>query len=99
MAERIVLTTAEVTPQITTTDYRVVGIHLDREPQARILVNFRGTNGETREWKVDDPVRASNLLKALNTANLQLKSLERRCLELAMGDGVFAGAIAGTPDV
>jgi hypothetical protein len=101
--EKITLATPEVVPQIQTTDYRPVKIHLDREPEARIFVLFYGTNGERREWRVDDAARALTLLKALNTANLSLKSLERRCLEQAIADGVFgnpatAGTVTGVPD-
>lgn len=96
--ERIQLTVAEVVPQMQTTEYRPIRILLDREPQPFILVLFVGTNGERREWRVDDPVRAFTLLKGLNTARLDLKSLEKRCMEQAIADGVFAGAITGAPD-
>jgi hypothetical protein len=97
--ERITLAAPEVVPQIQTTDYRPVVIHLEREPQPRVVVLFAGTNGERKEWRVDDPARALTLLKALNTANLTLNSLEKRCMTQAIADGVFAGAITGTPDV
>jgi hypothetical protein len=96
--ERITLTVPEVQPQIQTLDYRPITIVLDREPRARILVVFLGTNGERREWRVEDPVRALTLIKALNKADLTTNSLDKRCMTQALADGVFAGTITGTPD-
>lgn len=96
--EKITLAVPEVIPQIQTLDYLPITIVLDRWPTARILVAFRGTNGEHREWRVDDPVRALNLLRALNKANLSVKSLNTWVMELAISDGVFQGSITGTPD-
>jgi hypothetical protein len=96
--EKITLTAPEVVPQLTTVDYRPIQIHLTEEPVPQILVIFKGTNGERRQWVVDDPVRALNLLKALDTANLSLKSLRRRCMEQAIADGVFGGTVTGVPD-
>ena len=98
MAEKITLATPEVIPQVTTTDYQITAIHLHVRPVARIVVNFQGTNNEARQWIVDDPARALMLIKALNTANLSLKSLERRIFEQAITDGIFTGTITGTPD-
>src|SRR4051794_37831653 len=98
MGERITLTTPEVVPQQQTTEYRPVLIHLEREPQPRLYVVFAGSNGERREWRVDEPGRALTLIKALNTANLTTNSLEKRCMTQAIADGVFAGAVTGAPD-
>jgi hypothetical protein len=97
--EFVTLAAPEIVPQIVTTDYRIVAVHLLREPVAQILVTFRGTNGEPKEWRVADPVVAAARLKALNTANLSVKSLNTRIFELAIADGVFAGTVTGTPDV
>lgn len=94
--ETIALTTPESTPAITTTGYRVVAINLQWELE-HIDVTFKGTNGEFKRWVVDGAL-ATTRMKALNTANLTVKSLHRRCIELAITDGVFAGTVTGTPD-
>lgn len=96
--ESITLATPEVVPQITTTDYRIVQVHLLREPAPMIVVQFRGTNGEMKEWRVLDPAVAIQKIKTLNTANLSVKSLDKRIFEQAIADGVFAGAVSGAPD-
>lgn len=94
--ETIVLTTPEVVSQ-TTTGYHIIGIYLILEPPS-IFVAFRGTNGETREWRVTDAAVAGPLLTALSKANLSVKSLPKRIMEQAIADGVFAGTISGAPD-
>ncbi len=40
-----------------------------------------------------------NAMVALNTANLSIKSPQRRILERLVADGKLTGSIAGTPDV
>jgi hypothetical protein len=94
--EKITLTVPELVPAIQTSDYTPDDIFLSRR-QRLILVKFFGTNGEVREWKVEGQL-ALDRLKALNTANLSTKSLYRRCMELAIADGVFEGAVTGAPD-
>ncbi len=94
--ESVTLTTPEVTPAITTTDYRVSLLVLDVEG-AHIVIHLRGTNGERHEYRYDDP-DATPLLVALNKANLSVKSLQRRVLERLIADGKLAGSIAGSPD-
>lgn len=94
--ESIALAAPEIVPQITTTEYRIVEVHLFWDLPV-ISVKFRGTNGEMREWRVEGTAALAKL-KALNTANLSVKSLHRRVMELAIADGVFAGSVAGTPD-
>ena len=85
--------------QPSTTDFRVGSIHLQRWPQWAIRVVFVGTNNEVKQWTVEDQGRAQTLITALNKANLQTKSLERRCLEQAVADGALpAGSVTGTPD-
>jgi hypothetical protein len=96
MAETVTLATPEITPQITTTDYRVSYLQLDIE-RASVVIHLRGTNGERKEVRYEGPV-ASSLMVALNTANLSVKSLQRRILERIITDGRIAGAVSGSPD-
>lgn len=41
---------------------------------------------------------ATDLMKALNKADLSVKSLHRRVLEYLINDGKLAGTISGAPD-
>ncbi len=50
-----------------------------------------------REFRYEGSI-AMTLLLALNTANLTIKSLERRVLERLIADGLLAGAVTGLPD-
>lgn len=94
--ESVTLTTPEVIPQITTTDYRVTYLQMDW-PQASIVIHLLGTNGERKEVRYDGAV-ATTLMVALNTANLSIKSLHRRILERLIADGKLAGTVNGVPD-
>ena len=92
--ETLTLTTPEVTPQITTADYKVALLVIDVEG-ASIVIHLRGANGERKEFRYDD---AATTIRALNTANLQVKSLQRRILEKLIADGKLAGNVSGVPD-
>jgi hypothetical protein len=94
--EAVTLTTPEITPQITTTDYRVIGLLLEWE-RASIVMHLRGTNGERKECRYDG-AEATTLMRALNVANLSIKSLHRRILERLIADGKIAGSVSGVPD-
>lgn len=96
MAETIILTTPEVTPQITTTDYRVVYLLLEWE-QAFIVIHLRGTNGERKVARYEGS-EATTLMQTLNKANLSIKSLHCRILEKLIADGKLSGSISGSPD-
>lgn len=96
MAETVTLTSPEVTPQITTTDYRVAYLQMDWD-RASIVIHLRGTNSERKEIRYDGP-EASSLMVALNKANLSIKSLQRRILERIVADGKIVGAVTGVPD-
>lgn len=95
MAESITLATPEVVSR-TTTDYRIGRMTFDPDAQL-ILILFRGTNGEQREWRVEGAT-AMTRMRALMKADLSTKSLPRRIMEAAIADGVFAGTISGAPD-
>lgn len=100
MAEIITLAVPEVIPAKQTTDYRIEEFTVNRAiPVWRVV--FRGTNGETKVWTAPDAPTALANIRALNTANLTIKSLDRRLYEGALNAGVFGvsgGAIAGAPD-
>jgi len=96
MSETLTLTAPEITPAITTSDYKVALLHLDVEG-AQIGIHLRGTNGERKEFRYDG-AEATALLHALNTANLSIKSLQRRILEKLIADGKLLGTVSGVPD-
>lgn len=94
--EALTLSTPEVVPAITTTEYRVSRIMLDPDG-AEISIHYRGTNGERRELRYSG-ADATTKMRALNKANLSLKSLNTRLLELLATDGKRAGSVTGDPD-
>ena len=96
MSETLNLTTAEVTPAITTSDYHVIYISFDWE-RALILIAVRGTHGERREFRYEGDT-ATTLMVALNKINLSTKSLQRRILERLDSDGLLLGTVSGSPD-
>ena len=96
MAETLTLTTPEVVPAITTTDYRVVFELKDIE-QRLFVVHVRGTNGERKEFRYEGS-DALDIMRVLNKANLSVKSEQRRILERLTADGKLAGAVTGSPD-
>lgn len=96
MAEFLTLAAPEIIPAVTTTDYKVALLLLDVEG-AQIAIHVRGTNGERKEFRYEK-AEAVALLHALNTANLTVKSLQRRILEKLIADGKLVGAVNGVPD-
>lgn len=96
MAEQLDLAVPEVKPEVVTTAYRVARMWLDVEGET-FSVQLRGTNGERREIRREGP-EALALMVALNTANLSIRSLQRRVLEWAVSQGELAGVVSGTPD-
>jgi small-conductance mechanosensitive channel len=98
MAEQLSLTTQEVTPQVVNTAYRVAQIHLSVLPVPMVIVQLFGDNGERIEVRTDTDTEAQQLLQQLNTANLNVKSLQRRCLEWCASKlPRLAGTVSGTP--
>lgn len=94
--ETLTLTTPEVVPQITTSDYKIASLLLDVEGST-IVVHLRGTNGERKEFRYEGAT-AKTLLTALNKADLSVKSLQRRILERLLADSKLTGAVTGLPD-
>lgn len=95
MAEQINLTTAD---QVVagTNDYHVAALLLDWDG-ARIDVRLIAANGLSRTISYSGDT-ATTLMKALNTANLSIKSLHKRIFERLVAGGYLAGAVSGVPD-
>lgn len=93
MAEELILTVPEVK---TNRDYRVIAIY-KHYPDGIFHVDLRGTNGEHfgHEWRGDI---ARTFIRALNTANLSIKSEERRILDRLVLEGIIVGTVQGSPD-
>lgn len=98
MAEQLGLTTPEVKPQVTTANYKIGFIGLYVQPTADVVVHLLGDNGERVEVRTANETEATTLLQQLNTANLSIKSLQRRVLEWCSGKlARLAGTVSGTP--
>lgn len=98
MAEQLGLTAPEVKPQLTTANYKIAYIGLFVSPVADVVVLLVGDNGERLEVRTANEAEALPLLTQLNTANLSVKSLQRRCLEWCSGKlAKLAGTVTGTP--
>jgi len=95
MAEIVTLTTPVTTPSLTTYAVRMINMDLD---VPAIVIRLRGSNGEVKTVAYNG-VTATNLMVALNKANLSTTSLQKRCLERLIADGELpAGTISGSPD-
>lgn len=102
--EQLNLTVAEVTPAINTSIYKVIFINLDWEQQF-ITIRLRGQNSEIKSFIYGgsnatpaEKLKATNMMIALNKANLSIKSLQKRVLEQLVSDGFLSGTISGVPD-
>jgi hypothetical protein len=98
MAEKLNLTTQEVTPQVVNAGYRVAQVHLFVLPTPLVIIQLTGDNGERVEVRTDTDAEAQQILQQLNTANLSVKSLHRRVLEFcATKVAQLSGAVSGVP--
>ena len=99
MAEQIDLTTPIQTPNLT--GYRVLKLSLFRgftsQDSTIDITLIANVGGQLFNYTYSGPT-AFNLIFALNTANLQTKSLERRILERLVADGILIGSVNGTPN-
>lgn len=96
MSEQITLTTPETKPQINTTFYRVVSLHLDWR-LSEIGILLEGENGERRSFGYEGS-EALMLMTALNKANLSTLSLQKRIMNRLIADGKLTGSVTGAPD-
>ncbi len=107
MAEQIDLTSPDqVAPG--TPNYGVGGLWLDWEGR-NFYVVLIGDNGIRRQETYRDgedaagdslegSTIATDRMRALNTADLSVKSLQKRIMEMLINDGRLDGSISGTPD-
>ena len=95
-AEQIDLTDPDQAVAGTLT-YKIIQLVLDME-QGRIVVRLVGSGGQRKEVVLGDAANARAMLKALNKADLSVKSLNRRIMEKLLADGHLEGSISGTPD-
>jgi len=101
MPEALTLTVPEVQPPVTNETYAIafLGLYVKPVSHAAVVVHLVGANGERKEVRTDTPAEALALLTALNTANLSVKSLQKRCLEWCAGKlAALAGTVVGTPE-
>lgn len=97
MAESLTLTTPVTPTQPTTSSYRIVTLTLAWEA-ARITIVLKDNNGMQFVTCYEGAV-ATNLMVALNKANLSTSSLQKRVLQQLATDGKLpAGSVTGTPD-
>ena len=101
--ESWVLSTPVTPSGPTVTDYRVWSLYLGRgEGVIRIVVEDNNFQRTTHVY-ADDPetgsMIATNLMIALNKADLSVKSLQRRIIERLVADGKLpVGTVEGTPE-
>ncbi len=79
------------------TSYQVSRLELDWQRKTVEIHLIFGSTGEEAIFGYSGDA-ALTLIKALNTANLSIKSLHRRIIEKLISDGSLNGSISGTPD-
>lgn len=93
--ESVVLTTPITAAPVIS--YSIRYINLSWEMKV-VEVGYTDNLGQANTKRYDGQT-ATNMIIALNKANLSIKSLHRRVMEQLMTDGVLpAGSITGTPD-
>ena len=73
--------------------YRVSALVINVDTGS-LVIDVVGANGKHRSFVYTN---VGPTIAALNTANLSVKSLQRRILEKLIADGKLSGAISGTP--
>ena len=97
MAEVVTLDVPIATPAPTMSDIRVSMIHLDEDAE-QATFRVRSSSGLQREYTYQG-AEAVTMIRALNKANLSVKSLNRRILERLIADHPeLSGTISGAPD-
>lgn len=91
--ERLELT--DPIAKASTQHYRVTVLTLDRDNE-RVLIRLVANNGDRFEHLYEGTT-AVTLMRALNTANLSVRSLNHRILDRLIADGVLVGTATGTP--
>ena len=95
--------TAPVTVSTTTSKYRVITVTFGMEmtmPPAEpgaVLIELKDNNDASSSYQYTGDT-AIDMIKWLNTANLTVKSMQKRILERLSADGYLPGTVVGTPD-
>jgi hypothetical protein len=98
MAETLNLSSPIVVPERSTTSWSIVFIGLYRRPAA-VVVHLESNIGTRMEVRTLTEEEGTALLTQLNTANLSIKSLQRRALEwCATKIAALGGSVSGVPD-
>lgn len=92
MAEALTLTTPETKPS--NTAYAVRRLELNWG-DAVVDIFLTGVNGESRSFQYTG-VTATNLMIALNKANLSTRSLNQRVFDRLIADGLLVGTVTGS---
>lgn len=95
-AEQVDLTTPDGV-RAGTSVYTIKELNFDWFNKTVVIV-LRGSGGENKEVVYDENAGAVTMMRALNKANLSVKSLHRRVMEKLLADGHLAGSISGQPD-
>lgn len=96
--------TAPIVPTVppSTIGYELGSLFIARKPFPRVVIVVVDNNGNTLQVEYRDDsggTVAAQLISALNTANLTIKSLQQHILERLQADGrIGAGAVSGVPD-
>jgi hypothetical protein len=80
-----------------TSDFQISRLDLNWEGQEINIHLLDPSTGIRRSFAYEGET-ATNLMIALNKANLSIKSLHRRVLEHLIADGKLAGSVEGEPD-
>lgn len=96
MAEKLTLSTPIINSQPNTTDWEVAQFNIDRE-NSIIAILLKDNRGIYIKHRYEGLI-AATLIKQLNVARLDLKSLEKRILERLNLDGILVGNVTGSPD-
>lgn len=92
--EKIDLSTPIQAPSITT--YTVMRLEMDW-PNGTVHIGLADQLGGTKSFSYTG-ASATTMIKALNTSNFSVKSLQKRILEQLVSDGKLDGVISGVPD-
>ena len=94
MAEQIDLAQPQNAP--VSTSFQVIELVLNWKGKY-IRITLESNIGNVQHFEYDTD-KATQLMTALNKANLSTKSLHKRILEQLVADGKLSGAVSGVPD-
>ena len=97
MAEQIDLTAPYDPTPVTASKFVIARLDLNWRGASIVIEVYDSVSGLSRTFTYEGAT-ATNLMVALNKANLSTKSLQKRVLEQLIADGKMAGTISGSPD-